>query len=78
MIFSRNVERSEDASHDGSVEQTFYDLDTELSYHCHPGFVRQSHQEAEWRHLPAPGRLNNFLKISFKSINVARGGGRKV
>jgi len=30
----------ENASHNGSAEQTFFDLDAELSYQCYPGFRR--------------------------------------
>merc|ERR1719204_1056990 len=31
----------ENASHNGSGEQTFYDLDAELTYQCFPGFRRE-------------------------------------
>ena len=48
----------ENAGHDGALDQTFYDLDTELSYHCDPGYVRHHHKEP----LPAlPPLISHFI-----------------
>ena len=35
-----NPPKIDNASHNGSEEQTFFDLDAELSYQCFPGFRR--------------------------------------
>ena len=37
----------DNARHNGTTEQTFYNLDTELSYQCFPGFRREGFDHAK-------------------------------
>ena len=45
IYISETDGRLDNAGHDGSVDQTFYDLDSSLLYLCHPGYVRRHHKE---------------------------------
>ena len=55
------------ASHTGDQEQTLYDLDTELTYRCEHGYVRDHNKvvSASW------SQLREFIvKCSFISIRA--------
>ena len=56
----------EDASHNGPEEQSFYDLDTELSYQCFDGF--RPHREQVLDKYPI--QKSSDAIIGFRSSEV--------